>query len=141
MPTSAFTCLLVVWSNATQVVFWFRKVQSTMVLNSYHDFIRTVDFSTGNCSIQLSYWSFSPFSAGNSCVRDQTTTGTVAVLFRPPRYLIPSGEWTVQDGLNFMLLGVCPLPHTGRCYSIKKKMYERSKQRKITSPKMRPIDY
>ena len=93
-----FACLLVAWSNATSVVFWFRKVQSSVILNSHHEFIRTVDFDTGNCSIQLSYLFFPPFSAGISCVRSHTTTTTVSVLC-------------------FMLFDVCPLPHTGtgRC--------------------------
>ena len=50
---ATFTWLLLEWSNVTWEVFWFKKVQSTVILSLDHKFVETVDFFTGNCSIQL----------------------------------------------------------------------------------------
>ena len=87
------TCLLLEWSNAPFVVFWFRKVQSAVILDLTHKFVRTVNFFTRNCSIQLSCWSSgNGFVSGAGGLRFKSRAGqighSVANGSPPQRYFL-----------------------------------------------------
>ena len=51
-------------------MFCFRRVQSIVVLNLKHRFVRTVVFSSGNCAISLSYQKFFKWLQVNSARHD-----------------------------------------------------------------------
>ena len=94
-------------------------------MNLNHKFVRTVEFSTGSCLIQLISSLFLLFLVGNSCVRGQTTTATAAMLFFYMCAYVSHPVWrkAIEDGFSFTFVVWC-LPftasdgHSGATFSV-----------------------
>ena len=111
-----------------------------------HEFVRTVDFSTGNCSIQLRYCFLLLFRLATlttSKMRPQQRLSQCRFSTRASTYLIHSGKWQLK-----MLLISCCLVFAFRLgrilyrcllFTLLKVNHERSKQIDTNLPKILPM--